>query len=152
MSPDAPLHATAVALDGRAVLLRGAPGAGKSDLAARLIVEAGARLVADDRVVVTADVHGRPIARPPDSIAGMLELRGLGLVRVACLAEAPVALLADLTDRPGRLPDPAYATLCGLAVRRIELDPAAAGAVAKLQLALGAGGAAILPPDWRPGP
>ena len=98
------LHATAVAIDGRAVLLRGAPGAGKSDLALRLI-DAGARLVADDQSALArrGDVV---IVRAPAAIAGLLEVRGIGIFRLDALAEAPLALIVDLApaDAVERLP------------------------------------------------
>src|SRR6266851_2230729 len=88
------LHATAVAIDGRGVLLRGASGAGKSDLALRLI-DAGARLIADDQ----SELHRRGdsiIVRAPATIAGLVEVRGIGIIRLDALAEAPVALIVDL--------------------------------------------------------
>ena len=88
------VHATAVAIDGRAVLLRGASGSGKSDLGLRLI-DAGGRLVADDQSELRR--QGRMIiVRAPATIAGLIEVRGVGLFRVDALSEAPVALIADL--------------------------------------------------------
>jgi serine kinase of HPr protein (carbohydrate metabolism regulator) len=144
------LHASCAVVDGRAVLLRGASGAGKSDLLLRLIVEAGAGLVADDQVLL--DRHGDALrARAPAALAGVLEARGMGLLRLPAAGPAPVALLADLGDVPQRLPEPAEETLLGCRLPRVEIDPRAASAVAKLQLALGARGAAILPADWHPG-
>src|SRR5258706_794686 len=88
------LHATCVAIGGAAVLLRGPSGAGKSDLALRLI-EAGARLVSDDQVLLTAE-SGRLVARAPAPIAGQIEARGIGIVPVPTATSAPVALVADL--------------------------------------------------------
>src|SRR5207302_5769467 len=88
------LHATAVAIDGCAVLLRGVSGSGKSDLALRLI-DAGARLVADDQ----SELHRQGetiVVRSPPAIAGLIEVRGVGLVRVDPWAEAPVGLIDDL--------------------------------------------------------
>jgi serine kinase of HPr protein (carbohydrate metabolism regulator) len=92
------VHATAVAIltavGPRAVLLRGSSGSGKSDLALRLI-DAGARLVADDQ----SELHRNGetiIVRSPPAIAGLIEVRGVGIVRVEPLAEAPLALIADL--------------------------------------------------------
>jgi hypothetical protein len=142
-------HASCAVLDGRAVLLRGAPGAGKSDLLLRLIVEAGAGLVADDRVCLRR-AGETLLASSPAALRGVLEVRGVGLVRLACAGDAPVALVADLSARPQRLPEPAYATLLGLRRPRVELAAGQPSAVAKLQLALGAGGATILPADWHP--
>ncbi len=90
------VHATAIAIDGRAVLLRGASGSGKSDLALRLI-DAGARLVADDQSELWR--RGEAIiVRAPATIAGLLEVRGIGIVRLDALPEAPLALIADLVE------------------------------------------------------
>src|ERR687898_3364772 len=82
------LHATCVELSGTGVVLLGASGCGKSDLALRLI-DRGARLVADD--LVTVERHGRRlIARAPEAIAGLMEVRGLGIMRLDhCRSSAP---------------------------------------------------------------
>ncbi len=143
MSPKL-LHATCVALDGRGgplgVLLRGPSGAGKSDLALRLI-DRGARLVADDQCVVTIEdgaAGPRLMARAPAEIAGVLEVRGLGLAEVPSLAQAPVALVVDLVahEQVARLPDAAAVEILGVALPRLALDPFEAAAPAKLDLAL----------------
>jgi len=104
-APEAPElhHASCVALHGRGLLITGASGAGKSGLALRLMA-LGAQLVADDQV----QLHraGRALqARCPDRIAGLIEARGVGLLRADHLAEVPLALVVDL-DRhePDRLP------------------------------------------------
>jgi serine kinase of HPr protein (carbohydrate metabolism regulator) len=130
------IHATAVAIEGRAVLLRGPPGSGKSDLALRLI-DRGARLVADDQSEL--DRRGDAlVVRAPAAIAGLIEVRGLGIVRCAGLAEAPVALLADLVaaDRLERMPVPHSETILGVMLPVIALAPFEASAAAKLRLAL----------------
>src|SRR5438093_4516912 len=110
------LHATAIAVDGRAVLLRGASGAGKSDLGLRLI-DAGARLVADDQSELSRR-GDTLIVRAPATIAGLLEVRGIGIVRLDPLAEAPVALLVDLVppETLERLPARRLETILGLAL------------------------------------
>ena len=130
------LHATAVAIDGRAVLLRGAAGAGKSDLALRLI-DAGGRLVADDQSELRREGDAI-IVRAPASIAGLIEVRGIGIVRLDALAEAPVALVADLMPREKieRLPELQAETILGVALPLIVLAPFEASAPAKLRLAL----------------
>ncbi len=74
------VHATAVAIEGEAVLLRGPSGSGKSDLALRLI-DGGAQLVADDQTLLRR-AGGRVLASAPPAIAGLLEVRGVGVVRV----------------------------------------------------------------------
>jgi len=130
------LHATCVALDGRGVLLRGAPGSGKSDLALRLIDD-GALLVADDQTAI-GEEQGRLVARAPAPIAGRLEVRGLGIVTQPALVAAPVALVVDLVAAAAveRLPEERHERLLGHDVPLLELDPFAASTVAKIRLAL----------------
>jgi HPr kinase/phosphorylase len=130
------MHATAVAIDGKAVLLRGPSGSGKSDLALRLI-DAGARLVADDQSELRRCGDGL-LVRAPATIAGLFEVRGLGILRLDALAEAPVGLVADLmtADRIDRLPPRRAETILGVAVPQIEIAPFEASAAAKLRLAL----------------
>ncbi|HVB14986.1 MAG TPA: HPr kinase/phosphatase C-terminal domain-containing protein [Stellaceae bacterium] len=130
------IHATAVAIDGRAVLLRGASGSGKSDLGLRLI-DAGGRLVADDQSELRR-LGGMIIVRAPATIAGLIEVRGVGLFRVDALAEAPVALIADLvaTETIERLPAPRSETILGIALPVIAVAPFEASAAAKLRLLL----------------
>jgi HPr kinase/phosphorylase len=130
------LHATAVAIASRAVLLRGVPGAGKSDLALRLI-DAGARLVADDQ----SELDRRDDAlfvRAPATIAGLIEVRGIGIFRLDPIAEAPVALIVDLVppEQVERLPARRTETILGLALPLIAVAPFEAAAAAKLRLAL----------------
>ncbi|MGQ0581312.1 MAG: HPr kinase/phosphorylase [Reyranella sp.] len=142
------VHATCVALrphgklsgrGWRAVLLRGPSGAGKSDLALRLI-EAGGRLVADDQTRLTR--RGRAlVATAPATIAGLIEVRGVGIVKLTrgqVLAQAPLALLVDLVpaDRVERLPEPAEETLLDVDLPVLALAPFEASAAAKLRLAL----------------
>ncbi|NNU81541.1 serine kinase [Halovulum dunhuangense] len=89
------LHATCVALDDRAVLLTGPSGSGKSTVALRMMA-LGATLVADDQVLLSA--HGSKLrAEAPERIAGMIEMRGIGLVRVHHAPAAWVGLVADLS-------------------------------------------------------
>ncbi|HEY7607812.1 MAG TPA: RNase adapter RapZ [Alphaproteobacteria bacterium] len=139
------LHATCVAIGGAGVLLRGPSGAGKSDLALRLI-EAGAKLVADDQVLLAVE-NGRLVARAPASIAGQLEVRGVGIVPVATVAAAPVALVADLVaaDAVERLPEPESDTIVGVALARLQLAPFEVSAPAKLRLALARAAGNIAP-------
>ena len=132
------VHASCVALQGRGVLLRGAPGTGKSDLALRLIEE-GARLVADDKVALTSS-GGRLLAAPPAQIAGLLEVRGIGIVSMAYTAQCPVDLVVDLVapDVVERMPETATVDVSGHRVRRVALAPFEASAPAKVRLALDA--------------
>ena len=139
------VHATAVAIDGRAVLLRGPSGAGKSDLALRLI-DAGASLVADDQSELRVDGNAL-VVRAPANLAGLIEVRGIGILRLAALAEAPVALIADLVPREQveRLPMPCSERLLGILVQCIAVAAFEASAAAKIRLALSAFTAAGLP-------
>jgi len=138
MSAPLLVHATAVSIGGRAVLLRGPSGAGKSDLGLRLI-DAGARLVADDQseLVRRGDTI---VVRAPATIAGLIEVRGIGILRLEAVAEAPLALIADLVapDALERLPERRSETLLRLSVPVIALAPFEASAVPKLRLALSA--------------
>jgi HPr kinase/phosphorylase len=137
------VHATTIALRHgkawRAVLLRGPSGAGKSDLGLRLI-DAGARLVADDQTRLSR--QGRTlIATAPSTLSGLIEARGIGIVKLQrsqLIARAPLGLLVDLVP-PGkikRLPDPVHENLLGIELPLIALAPFEASAVTKLHLAL----------------
>ena len=130
------VHGTAVAIGGDAVLLRGPSGAGKSDLALRLI-DGGARLVADDQAELQRTAK-HVLVRSPMAIAGLLEVRGIGIVRVEPLAEAPLALLVDLVppEEVERLPELSLEQVLGLAVRLITLAPFEASAAAKIRIAV----------------
>lgn len=145
-TPDhaATLHATAVSVAGRAVLLTGASGAGKSDLALRLI-DRGAVLVADDRTVLAAR-NGRLFASPPATIAGRIEVRGIGIVTLPHAADVPVALVVDLDAAPERLPEARVRTLNGIDIPLIALDARENSAAIKVELALSGCPIAL---DWR---
>ncbi len=129
------MHATTVAIDGGAVLLRGASGAGKSDLALRLI-DAGAQLVADDQTLLCRD-GDRVVASAPPALAGLIEVRGIGLVRIDAAAQpVPLVLVADLiaADDIERMPEPRVERVLGVAVAAIGLAPFEPSAAAKLRL------------------
>ena len=129
------IHATCVDWNGAGLLIRGPEGSGKSDLALRLI-DAGAKLVADDRCDVEA-VDGGVVARAPATIAGRLEVRGLGLVTLAETADgtrvAAVVELAPAADIE-RMPPPAEAEIAGIKLPLYHLDPQSASAVTRLKL------------------
>jgi len=129
------IHATAVAIEGGAILLRGPPGAGKSDLALRLI-EDGARLIADDQTLLRR-AGNHVLVRAPAAVAGLIEVRGVGILRVDYLDEAPLALVVDLvpSTEVERIPDDRFEVVLGLPIRMIALAPFEASAVAKLRLA-----------------
>ncbi len=133
-----PLHGSCTALAGDGVLLLGPPGAGKSDLLLRLLGR-GWSLVADDQVELTAEDDAL-LASPPAALRGMLEVRGLGLLRDLPVA-APVRLRLVVTLQeqvPPRLPDPAEWEAGGHRLPRVALRGLEASAPDKVALALAA--------------
>jgi serine kinase of HPr protein (carbohydrate metabolism regulator) len=139
------VHGTAVAIGGRAALIRGPSGAGKSDLALRCLgltpgtlLPRPAVLVADDRVLLSRE-GGRIRASAPESIRGCLEVRGLGIVTVESAPDADLVLVVNLVA-PGayeRLPDPRPQTsILGLDLPLIGIAPREASAPLKLLIAL----------------
>lgn len=138
--PNLRLHATCVAIEGAGVLLRGPSGSGKSDLALRLI-DGGAYLVADDvtELVRRGDAVFAclPEAAPPET-RGRLEVRGLGILPVPSLPEAPLRIVFDLASGAAieRLPSLPAHDFLGVLLPVIPLDPFAASAAAKVRLAV----------------
>ena len=129
------LHASTVALDGRAVLITGPSGSGKSDLALRLL-DRGFNLVSDDQTIVSLE-RDRLIASPPSNIAGMLEIRGIGIVEIEHAENVPVALLVELTSDIERLPDDDMGRrILGVSVPLVAIDAMAASAASKVAVAL----------------
>lgn len=130
------LHASCVSIDGVALLLRGPSGAGKSDLALRLL-DTGAALIADDQTCLQHD-DGLLIASAPERLRGLLEIRGLGPVRVPAATPAPVALILDLVplqDVP-RLPEPRYEDILDVTLPCLSLHAFEASAAIKAAWAL----------------
>jgi serine kinase of HPr protein (carbohydrate metabolism regulator) len=129
------LHASTVALDGRAVLITGISGSGKSDLALQLI-DRGFTLVADDQTIVQRRGDGL-YASAPATIRGKLEIRGLGIVPMQVVEEIPVALVVELASTVQRFPsDTRERIICGLPVPLVSVDAQTASAPAKVSLAL----------------
>ena len=121
-------HGSCAARDGAGVLLLGGAGVGKSDLVLRLL-DRGFQLVADDRVDVQDGM-----ARAPAALAGLLEVRGIGLLRLPYLAAARVRLVAQLGVAPDRLPHPSR--FAPLDLPQISLDAMLASAAQRIALAL----------------
>ncbi len=110
------LHASCVAVDGRGLLILGHSGAGKSALAVRLIA-LGAQLVSDDRTMVTA-TGGRLVATCPNpALQGLIEARGIGILRAPVYDAVDLALVIDLAQpEPDRLPPRRTVTMLGIAL------------------------------------
>lgn len=103
------VHASAVSIGGRAVLIAGRPGSGKSDLALRLI-DRGAVLVSDDYTIVTRSGR-RLLASAPETIRGRIEIRGIGLVEMPSETGVPVAVMINVDDPVPRMPEPGQTRL-----------------------------------------
>jgi serine kinase of HPr protein (carbohydrate metabolism regulator) len=137
------VHASCIAFDGKGILLRGPSRSGKSDLAIRALA-AGATLVADDRVALERE-GGTIVASAPPALFGLIEIRGLGILRIEADRAAPLALVADLAapERIERMPETRSCALLGIDLPWFALAPFEISAVAKLRLAL----RAALEPD-----
>jgi len=129
------LHSSTVANEGRAVLITGPSGAGKSDLALRLL-DRGFTLVSDDQTIVRRDGN-RLIATAPPTIAGKLEVRGIGIVEVEQTSDVPIALIVELRSDIQRMPDDSRVrVILGVGVPLISIDAMTASAASKVALAL----------------
>jgi serine kinase of HPr protein (carbohydrate metabolism regulator) len=129
------IHASCVAVKGRAVLIEGRSGEGKSDLALRLI-DRGAILVSDDQTICQRQ-NGALHACPPSNIAGQIEVRGLGIVQMPHLDRAPVDLLIAIQDAPPRFPEEKQTRrIAGIDVPILPLAALEPSAPIKVELAL----------------
>ncbi len=131
------IHATAISIDGNGVLLCGASGSGKSDLALRLIDD-GARLIADDRCDLTI-ASDQVFVSCPTTIDGLMEVRGIGILKFDTETRAPVALIVKLCepDQIERLPDDCTDVQYGVSIPIIRVAPFEASTPFKIRLALG---------------
>ena len=131
------LRGTCIAIDGSGVLLRGPSGAGKSDLALRLITEGG-RLVADDYTCVTRD-GAMLIATSPGPLCGLLEVRGIGIIRIEAEPQALLVAVVDLVPRASveRLPAVAEEQVLGVPLPYFQLDAFDCSAVARVRIVVG---------------
>ena len=130
------LHASTVAKNGRAVLLTGPSGSGKSDLALRLL-DRGFTLVSDDQTIVRKD-GDRLVASAPPNIAGKLEIRGIGIVEMERVDNVAIALIVELTNSQiQRLPDDSRERpILGVKLPLVTIDALTASAPSKVALAL----------------
>lgn len=129
------IHANCIALGENGILLRGPAGSGKSDLSLRLIAR-GARLVADDRTDLSVE-DGRLFARCPQTIAGLIEIRGLGVIEgMGYLDRVEICAIVDLVgkDAVERMPDPRHETLCDVSLPVWDLWPFEASVTEKVEI------------------
>jgi len=130
------LHATAVSCHGAGVLIRGPAGSGKSDLALRLI-DNGADLIADDRVSV--EVCGKKIyLSAPQNILGLIEIRGIGLIKIDAVRDIPLSLIVDLRphNEIDRMPEHRKDVIENIYVPIFEMDAFECSALAKIKFFL----------------
>lgn len=131
------IHATCIDYQGIGILITGTSGSGKSDLALRLIMDKGARLVADDRTNLS-NQNGRLLATCPDHILGQIEVRGLGICQFSPCLKTEIKLVVNLaapSEQIERLPDHKSICLCGLDITEITLHGYEASAPDKVILA-----------------
>ena len=140
------VHGTCVVVGGCGILIVGPSGSGKSDLALRLIDQPGrgtgrdmmtARLVADDQVAITRR-EARLFAAAPPRLAGLIEVRGLGILRADHAPEAELGLAVRLTEaaRIERLPEESRLTLLDIAIPEVAIDAFAASAAPRIRAAV----------------
>ena len=129
------LHVSSVAISGRAILISGRSGSGKSDLSLRLI-DRGATLVSDDYTMVRR-VDGHLLARAPENIEGKIEVRGVGVLEFQTTSNVPVCLMVDLDRDVERLPpERETITIAGVEVPVIAANALEASAPVKVEAAL----------------
>jgi len=146
------MQASAVAIDGRALLIEGPAGCGKSSLALALI-DRGAGLIGDDAVTLRP-AGNRLIASPPPNIAGLIEVRGVGLTSLPLAPPAPVALILILGGSvPERLPDPPLPVrvIAGVAVPMLAFNPGTIAPGPRAEWALRLHGLVFEPASLHPG-
>lgn len=129
------IHATSVTFCGHGLLIRGDSASGKSDLALRLL-DAGGALISDDQTLI--ELRGdRLIASAPESIRGLIEIRGHGIVRMACAQDAQIhAVIQCETGKIERMPPPASYDIHGILLPLYLIHPFEASAVAKIRAIL----------------
>ena len=135
------IHASSIAINGNAVLLCGPSGSGKSDLALRLI-DGGAAIVADDQVLLEAVTSDQGddwlMASAPATLFGLLEVRGLGIVKCDAVESARLRLVFNLDAATAieRMPERDSCEFLGIELPKITLNPFEESAPAKVRIAL----------------
>ena len=134
------IYATCVAINGCGVLIFGKSGSGKSDLALRLIENKNAVLVSDDRTELCID-NNKLYARAPSAIKGLLEVRGVGIIKLKCLDNVEVRLSVCLKDNMNqieRMPEEKFYEINGINIPILDLYPFEASAADKVVIKLNA--------------
>ena len=132
------IHATMLEINGKAVLIKGKSGCGKSDLALRLLADKNIRLVADDVVSLLVE-NNKVYGKAPQNLRGLLEVRGVGVVKMPYVEQATVDLVVNLVDNPEeieRMPKIAHENILGLEIERIDLYAKECSAPEKVKIKL----------------
>lgn len=130
------IHASCVTLQSQGILLLGSSGSGKSDLALRLITSYGCQLVADDRVDITIK-ENQIIATCPKTLQGLLEIRGIGIVKYPFVSQTPVKIAIQLTsDKIERMPAQDFYEIEGIKIPLFRLNSFESSSPAKVLTAL----------------
>lgn len=130
------IHAACIDIKNKGVLFLGASGSGKSDMALRLIAGYQAKLVADDRVDISL-IQGKIVASAPVVLKGLLEVRGIGLVKIKPQPQTTIDLVVELTSSGlERMPEAAFYELCGIKLPLVKINPFEISAPAKVLAAL----------------
>lgn len=131
------IYATCISLNHKGILFIGKSGAGKSDLALRLIEEIGAILVSDDRTDIFAE-NNSVYASCPEPIKGLLEVRGLGIIKKDFIPQEKIHLIVELVENYNqidRLPNKDFFEYKGIKIPKIKIYPFETSAVYKIKLA-----------------
>lgn len=130
------IHASCVSIKNKGILLLGDSGAGKSDLSLRLIMRCQAVLVADDRVDIKAD-GGIITASAPEILQGLLEVRGIGIIKTDYLPQAEIcAVFALDSDKIERMPEQQYYKIGDKKLPLFKINPFEVSAPEKVLAAL----------------
>lgn len=127
-------HATAIEWENVGILIRGAPGSGKTELALKLI-GAGATLIADDQVILNNE-ENKMMASCPPQLTGLMEIKAIGIVEMNHKVETTVGLVIDLVDNEEAVPEPEVAEILGIHLPLLRLNPFYLASTQKVRLAV----------------
>ena len=130
------IHATCISYKNKGILLLGKPGAGKSDLALRMIMREKAKLVADDRTEISVS-KGNIYASAPENIQGLMEVRGIGIKKFPFRKRQKLYLAVKLDSKMDRMPEKESFTLESIEIPQVTLNPFEASVREKLMLLIG---------------